>query len=80
MDTRGEIVREPFASTEPMFVIVTLDAFVVVQISEPAFPCVRVVGLAVRVHTGALGGGGRFVTVMVFTQLTAPPLPVAVRV
>lgn len=46
--------------------MVTLEAFVVVQMSEPALPCVSVVGLAVSVQVGECGG--RFVTVTVFVQ------------
>ena len=61
----GVMVREPFTSTEPMFVIVTLEARVVLQISEPALPCRRLVGLAVRVQVGALGRGGGTIVIHV---------------
>ena len=57
--------------------MLTLVALVVVQISEPAFPRVSVVGLAVNVHVGAFGDGGG---VTIVTQVTLPEALAATRV
>lgn len=67
--------------TEPIpLLMLNVVAFDVVHDSVDEEPLLIVVGEAISVQTGALGGGGADVTVIVAVHVTEPPAPVAVPV
>ena len=76
----GVTTREPSRGTEPIPVITTLVAFVVVHESVDPFPSVMLIGLAESVQIGALGGGGGVCTVTVAEQWDVNPFPLTVMV
>jgi len=76
-----EVWLAPIGTLVPFCVSVTPVAFVTVQLSATACPTVTVVGFAVRVAVGPVGGGGA----VTFTEAWAvaavvPEGPVAVKV